>query len=149
MKETDMLNKVIGFALAAVVAMLAVAAMFLPGFATAQSQTLTWKFQSFDHKPVDIQFYADNRTHLLPNTRATYSIDERGMHSYTIPCMAGEKICYGAWVRGNATAYWGKGQDDKRRCSDCCYTCNGGATPTRRLSENAAQQDTSHLFHFY
>ena len=53
-----MLNKIIGFALVAVVAMLAVAAMFLPGFATAQSQTLTWKFQSFDHKPVDIQFYA-------------------------------------------------------------------------------------------
>jgi hypothetical protein len=128
----------------------ALATMFLaPGCTIAQSQSLTWKFQNLDSMAVDIQFYSEDRKQAWPDNRTPYSIEDRGMHSYTISCTTGEKICYGAWVRGNASTYWGKGNNDKQRCTDCCYTCNGSTTPTRKLSEQAAQHDESHVFHFY
>jgi L-rhamnose mutarotase len=129
---------------------LTLATMFLtPGCSIAQAQSLTWKFQNFDNKAVDIQFYADDRKQVWPDHRAAYSIEDRGMHHYTLSCTAGEKVCYGAWERGNASAFWGKGNNDKQRCSDCCYTCNGGTTPTHKLNANATQRDESHVFHFY
>ena len=124
-----------------------VAICLTPGCSYAQ--TLTWKFQSFDKTVVDIQFYPESRTRLFPANRPVYSLDDYGMHSYTISCAAGEKICYGAWMRTNTSAHWGKGKDEKNRCSDCCYTCNGGTTPIHKLSESTAQPDSSHVYHFY
>jgi hypothetical protein len=134
-----MLKKLIAIALAAM--------CLTPG--TSFAQSLTWKFQSFDNTVVDVRFYPENRTRLFPANSPAYSIDGHGMHSYTIACAAGEKICFGAWMRGNASAQWGKGKDDKNRCNDCCYTCNGGATPTHKLNESTVQHDSSHLYHFY
>jgi L-rhamnose mutarotase len=129
---------------------IALATVFLtPGCSIAQSQSLTWRFQSFDNKALGIQFYTDVRKQVWPDHRAAYSIEDRGMHHYTLSCTAGEKVCYGAWERGNASAFWGKGNNDKQRCSDCCYTCNGGITPTHKLNANATPRDESHVFHFY
>jgi hypothetical protein len=127
MKEDDiMFRKLI---------VLASAALFVaPAFSFAQSKSLTWRLQSFDKKVVDVQFYSDNRGHVWPARDKVYSIDDYGVHSYKISCIAGEKICYGAWVRNNASSYWGKGKDGKYGCNDCCYNCDGGTTPIRKLN---------------
>jgi L-rhamnose mutarotase len=129
---------------------LALTTLFLtPGCSIAQSQTLTWKFHSVDGNAVDIQFYSDDRKQVWPDHRAAYSIEDRGMHHYTISCTTGEKVCYGAWQRGNTSAFWGKGNNGKRHCSDCCYTCDGGTTPTRKLGEQAVRHDADQVLHFY
>jgi len=113
---------------------LALAAMFLaPAFTFAQS--LTWKIQSFDQKIVDVQFYSTNRKHVWPSNNTVYTIKDYGVHTYKLSCIENEKICYGAWVRGKASSYWGKGKDGRQGCNDCCYTCNGGTTPIRKLND--------------
>ena len=106
-----------------------------PAFSLAQTKTLTWKIQSFDKKVVDVQFYSTNRKHVWPTNSTVYSIDDYGVHTYRISCIENEKICYGAWVRGKSSSYWGAGKDGKHRCNDCCYTCNGGTTPVKKLND--------------
>lgn len=47
-------------------------------------------------------------------------------NSYTgrLSCSAGEKICYGAWVVGDALSpYWGAGRKGANSCPNCCLTC--------------------------
>lgn len=115
---------------------LALLAIFIaPVFSFAQSQTLTWRIQSFDKEVVDVKFYSTNRNHVWPNTNTVFSIDDYEVHTYKISCIENEQICYGAWVRGSSSSYWGRGKGGKHGCSKCCYICNGGTTPVKKLND--------------
>jgi hypothetical protein len=127
-KEDDlMFRKCIALALAAV--------FIAPAFSFAESKTLTWRIQSFDKQVVNVQFYSANRKHVWPSPDKVYSIEDYEVHSYPISCIAGEKVCYGAWVRGKSSSHWGRGKDGKHGCNDCCYVCTGGTTPIRKLND--------------
>lgn len=81
-------------------------------------------------KVVDIAFYSDNRRHAWPGHERVYTIRDFKTHHYVLNCGPGEKICYGAGIRGSYRNYWGTGIGNKHRCSNCCYTCNGSETRT-------------------
>jgi hypothetical protein len=110
------------------------AALMIPSAASAD--TLTFKMRSFSSSAVEIAFYSQNRKTEWPGGGKVYAKSGHDVASYPLTCVKGEKICYGAWLKGNASRYWGVGQGNTQKCSDCCYTCNGKTvTPIRDLNE--------------
>ena len=122
--------------------LLALAVMSMVLFATispistnnAKAETLTWLMKSKYPYRVSISFYSKRRNYSWPGGRKVWVIADNKIHEYTLRCRRGEKICYGAWVRGNKSRYWGVGYKGRRGCRNCCYTCNGGETKVRILS---------------
>lgn len=111
------------------------AALVGPAPAQAQNVTMTWKFKAFHKNIVDVQLYSQNRGNVWPGSSRVWSIKNFETQNMPISCVAGERICYGAWVRGTGSSYWGVGQNQKHRCSNCCYTCQSNtATPIINLN---------------
>jgi hypothetical protein len=99
----------------------------LAATAPALAETLTLRVQSKHPNVVDVEFYSRTRNLVWPGNKQVYSIKDDDRHSYKLSCQPGETICYGAWVRGNQTVFWGAGPNGKNACRNCCYTCDGGA----------------------
>ena len=54
-----------------------------------------------------------------------------GIGAGALTCLAGEKICWGAWDKGNSrAAHWGVGSG-REACTSCCYVCNGQTASVR------------------
>lgn len=103
---------------------------------TAFAASMTWRIRAFDKHAVDIAFYSQNRKHEWPGGGKVWVIRDYDVKSYNITCVSGEKICYGAWVRGSSKEYWGTGKDNRNTCKKCCYTCEDGfTTPILNLNE--------------
>ncbi|WJS02304.1 hypothetical protein [Roseibium aggregatum] len=101
------------------------AAVALP----ASAETLHWRFESKHPNIVDVELYSDTRRgHVWPGNKKIYVLDDFSTKTINISCQRGEKVCYGAWVRNRNNLYWGVGYKNRNRCSNCCYTCNGGQT---------------------
>ncbi|CAN1566961.1 hypothetical protein MCEMSEM23_02980 [Rhabdaerophilaceae bacterium] len=106
-----------------------------PQIAQAQSVSMTWKFKAFHENIVDIQLYSQNRNNVWPGTTRVWSIKNFETQTMKISCIAGERICHGAWVRGTSSMTWGVGQNNKQRCANCCYTCaDNVSTPVINLN---------------
>ncbi len=105
----------------------------LPALAHAESQT--WQVRSFHPKVVDVAFYSESRKAEWPGGGKVYTITNYNVQTYKLSCIAGEKVCYGAWVRNNDKRYWGRGHGGKQACTNCCFTCDGGKTPVMNLNE--------------
>ena len=122
----------IRFALAAVLAALTMSFVSPP--AQAQSE-MTWQIRSTYKYKVQVAFYSmDRKGHVWPGVNRAYNLDDSEVHNIRISCLGGEKICYGAWVTGESKLYWGVGNNNEHRCSNCCYTCSGGATQVINLN---------------
>lgn len=115
-------------------ALIAVAAQLLTiGAATAE--TMVWKFKSQHPNIVDVQLYASARNNVWPGNGQVWSLKDYNVHTMSISCVAGEKVCYGAWVRGTESSYWGGGRNNRQSCSSCCYVCgNTAQTPIVTLN---------------
>jgi hypothetical protein len=87
------------------------------------TETLTWEFKSMHPNIVQLEFYSQNRNAAWPGGDRAYEIRDWQWHTYRITCRTGEKICYGAWVAGDETTYWGVGLNDRHGCQGCCRTC--------------------------
>lgn len=112
----------------------AVAAFTVLAAASASAESLTFKVRSYHQNQVDIAFYSQNRNYSWPGGTKVWVIKDFKVHDYKLDCANGEKICYGAWVRGSSNLYWGTGQGGKQRCTSCCFVCNGGTTPVMNLN---------------
>lgn len=114
---------------------LALAALVLwPSF--AQADTMTWRVRSFSSAQVELVFYSQNRRHEWPGNSKAFILKDYKVHDVKLTCVNGEKICYGAWLRGNQNRYWGTGKGGKRACKDCCMTCeNASLSPIMNLNE--------------
>jgi len=100
----------------------------------AQSE-MTWQIKSRYPYKVQIAFYSQDRQgHVWPGSGRAYNLDDSQVHQIKISCLGGERICYGGWVTGNSKEYWGVGNNNAHRCSNCCYTCNGAMTPVINLN---------------
>jgi hypothetical protein len=108
---------------------------FLFGAGLSQAETLTWNILGEHPNTVQLEFHAVDTAGSWPGDGEVYVIDDDEEHSYTLQCSAGERICYGAWVKGDPDAYWGTGPDGNEACDDCCFVCNGGETPLRVFAE--------------
>lgn len=97
------------------------------------TETLTWTFVSEHPNIVQLEFYSQHRNAAWPGGGNAYEIADYKPHTYTLTCRTTEKICYGAWVKGDADTYWGVGADDAHGCTGCCRTCATGDAGTVRL----------------
>ena len=100
----------------------------------SSAETLTWRVRSNHPNTVNVEFYSQNRRHAWPGGKKVYVIRDYDTHSYRIRCRSGEYICYGAWVRGRSSSYWGVGKSNRNKCSSCCYSCDGGTTRIQVLN---------------
>lgn len=101
----------------------------------AMAESMTWKFKSQHANIVDVQLYASARNNVWPGNGQVWSLKDYNAHSVQINCVKGEKVCYGAWVRGTESSYWGGGRGNKKSCTSCCYICGSTAqTPVITLN---------------
>jgi len=109
------------------------ACAILAGLASAASaENMTWTITSDYKYKVQLEFYSQNRKIAWPGNGSAYSLNDYSAHRFSIACRGGEKICYGAWVTGDASLYWGVGLNNKHVCRSCCAVC-GEADPVKRL----------------
>lgn len=120
-------RKILGLALALGLA--------LPFAAVAQAASIDFKVRSYSRYAVEIAFFSQNRKHSWPGPGRVWVIKDYKVANYNLSCVPGEKICYGASVKGNAKTYWGTGSTNKFTCAKCCYTCGSGDTPVINLNE--------------
>jgi hypothetical protein len=95
----------------------------------AAAQQVTFRVQSMYQYKVQIEFYSQNRQFAWPGGTRAYNLDDYAVHTYTLNCNRGERICYGAWVTGNQNKFWGVGLHGRQSCGNCCYRCDGQQTP--------------------
>lgn len=118
-----------------VLALLVAAAAIGTMPAEALSGNLVFRIKSNYAYRVQIEFYAQGRNAAWPGSNKAYNLDDSKVHEYSLNCHSGEKICYGAWVTGNQSKYWGAGLGGRRACSKCCFVCDGGQTPIITLND--------------
>ena len=109
--------------------------MLLGMVTIAEAARVTFFVRDSHPNAVELELYSQNRRHVWPGGKEVYSLGDGETKDIPISCRRGEKICYGAWVAGEEGIFWGTGVDNSHRCSDCCYTCNGGATEEINLTE--------------
>ena len=126
--------------LIAVIVAAACAVLLWPAEATAQSSaqpgggggntvTQTWTVKSMYQYRVQIAFYSRERNHEWPGNGQAWDLNDYNNHTYTLNCRRGEKVCFGAWVTGNASKFWGVGFGGKQGCSTCCFLCGQQPQP--------------------
>ena len=101
----------------------------------ASAETMTWPVKSNYKYKVQVAFYSQSRRHEWPGGGEAYNLNDSETHEYPLECNDGEKICFGAWVTGNARKYWGVGYENKHSCKDCCFVCGAGDIPRQVLDE--------------
>jgi hypothetical protein len=111
-------------------AALVVSALLVLGAGPAQAQLdqVTFIITSEHPNIIDVEFYSQDRNHAWPGGSKVYTISDYNTKHYTLNCVSGEKICYGAGVRGRYSQYWGVGIGNRQSCIGCCFVCGGGAT---------------------
>jgi len=100
----------------------------------AYGESLTFLIQSNHPNIVSVEFYSQSSDTAWPGGEEVFVIKDDQVNSYPLTCSAGETICFGAWVKGNDSTFWGAGPGGKQSCQDCCYVCEGGETPVRVLN---------------
>lgn len=91
-----------------------------------QAQEVTFAMTNDSGQDIQIEFYSEDRSHAWPGGGQAYNLGRARDNNYKLSCRRGEKICYGAWVKGAAQTYWGVGPNRKYSCDTCCVTCTGG-----------------------
>lgn len=103
------------------------ALMMLAAMTTAYADQLTYHVRSNYPFRVQIEFYSEtDRSRAWPGSGRAYDLNTYARQSIRLNCWTGEKICYGAWVTGDDSRYWGAGNNNSRHCPDCCSYCGHG-----------------------
>jgi hypothetical protein len=94
----------------------------------AAAEDMTFRVKSMAENKVQIRFFSRDRKVRWPAVGRAYGLNDYNEHEYKLNCINGERVCYGAWITGNASRYWGVGSEGKEACQGCCYTCRGRDT---------------------
>ncbi len=96
---------------------------------------LTFNFVNLRPASVDVQFYSlDRPGYVWPSGESVWTILHAGPSQTTLNCQVGERVCYGAWFRGNPGGpYWGTGFGGSMPCTNCCAVCGSGAAANYTL----------------
>lgn len=101
-------------------------ALLLPIATIASAETITFNIENESDHDIQIEFYSQDRSHAWPGGNQAYNLSSGNDSEYRLNCREGEKICYGAWVKGKSSTYWGVGLNNKQACDSCCQTCGEG-----------------------
>lgn len=93
----------------------------------------TFNMKNSHPNALRVELYSQDRDHVWPGGGEDYYLDDGEEKEMSLACEEGEAICYGAWIDGDETTYWGVGPGNSQRCEDCCYTCGDGSTFTINL----------------
>ena len=99
----------------------------------ASADSLVWTVKSSYRHRVQIAFYSQSRTVEWPGNGQAWEVNDYDTHRYSLTCITGETICFGAWVTGDPGVYWGLGAHRERSCDRCCYVCGAGETARQIL----------------
>ncbi len=91
--------------------------------------SMTWTVKSMYQYKVQIAFYSRERNHEWPGSGQAWDLNDYNNHTYTLNCRRGEKVCFGAWVTGNSSKFWGVGFGGKQGCPSCCFVCGQQPQP--------------------
>ena len=111
-------------------AFLAAAAMAIAFGSAAYADDMTFYMKHNSQTGIAIEFFSQDRNQVWPGNDKVYFLDKGEKKSVTVECQAGENICYGAWVAGDDSVWWGVGPDNDKKCDTCCRICVDGATET-------------------
>jgi hypothetical protein len=109
-------------------------ASFGAGPSMSEAAELQWRIKSNYRYKVQVAFYSQSRPHVWPGRNRAYGLNDYQTHTYTLSCVAGERICFGAWVTGRGNTYWGVGPDNRYSCQRCCAICGAGPTQVQVLN---------------
>ncbi len=99
------------------------------------NDNLVWHVKSNYKYRVQISFYSQTyRNREWPGNGQAWGLNDYDTHEYNLQCRTNEKICFGAWVTGDSSIYWGVGADNKHSCKACCYVCGAGETREQVLN---------------
>lgn len=98
------------------------------GAGGALADDVTFMMRNNHPNAVEVELYSQDRRHVWPGSNEVYYLDDGETKEIGLSCQSGETICYGAWLAGDRTTYWGTGPDNAEGCDNCCTTCEGGAT---------------------
>ncbi len=86
-------------------------------------------FRSEYPSTINLEFYSANRNTVWPGGNIVFYLYPGQTETYSLQCIQGEQLCYGAWVPGTPV-FWGLGdavrQGKPAQCTDCCYVCGSG-----------------------
>lgn len=116
-----------------IVAAAALLAAQLAMSTAAAAADVTFMMQNNHPNALEVELYSQDRNHVWPGDGEVYILDDGETKQMPLSCKEGESICYGAWIQGDRSTYWGVGPGGRESCDDCCYTCTGGATETINL----------------
>jgi hypothetical protein len=84
---------------------------------------MNWTVTSEYPYRVYLKFYSvATQNRAWPGDGTAYELSDSAAHTYRLNCNSGEKVCYGAWVKGDAH-YWGVGRDNGYSCTNCFGIC--------------------------
>ena len=93
------------------------------------AETETWQIQSTYPYAVQLEFYSKDRNAAWPGGGKAYLLEDSKVHTFSLDCRAGERICYGAWDKGTGRPHWGVGKNESDGCAGCCWTCGRKGAP--------------------
>jgi hypothetical protein len=101
---------------------------------------LVVEVRSLDKYAVELSFYSKSYgNRAWPGDGRVYILSDSEFHTHRLNCRPKEKICYGAWRRGNTRSYWGAGYGAREGCGNCCMYCGG----TYKYTLNAGSDSPS------
>lgn len=104
-------------------AILAVAMICAVAVPSAQADELSFRFTNQVSAPVLVKLFSSDRLKEWPDDGSLFILADRSPRKFSIGCELGERICYGAWIEGDFSRYWGAGHEGKRECDNCCEIC--------------------------
>lgn len=100
---------------------------------TAFATNQIFRVQSNYPYRVQIEFYSQARDAAWPGDGMAYDLNDGRTQTFNLDCDYGEQICYGAWVTGDSSEYWGVGYANQYSCDSCCLVCGHGEGPVFTL----------------
>ena len=98
--------------------------------APAQADQMAFFMKNEAPLGVVVELSSTDRNTVWPGDDQVYFLEKGEKKSVPIKCQAGENICYGAWLNGDAGTFWGVGPERDQLCEDCCTICVEKATTT-------------------
>ncbi len=107
---------------------LLVAFLSAPSMQAASADGMAFFIDNQHPRDVAVELHGSHR--VWPGGDKVYLIEKGMKKSVPITCEAGERICWAAWVNGDAGTFWGVGPGNDQGCDDCCVICVGKTTAT-------------------
>ena len=100
---------------------LVLAAYAVPG---ARAADMHFYLKNRRDHAVAVGLFGQDRQKVWPGGGQAYFLDAREKKSVPVSCVAGERICFGAWKVGDDGVVFGVGPDnDRPPCEYCCFLC--------------------------